>query len=214
MSSSYALQALDDRILPAWVRYSGKNYTKADATSYFAAGGATAIVAQPKFEKWTVQLRILVKTMGGYLQSGGTKPVDWSKYYTDPIHLTNTTEYYSTDFGESDPSLAGVLSTLVAKHFKRAGCLTSDTDALAAFILFRTSNPDQRQFNPADTIAVRLWYDEKQRISRLQIDYDLDVLEKALNGKKARICGEDLEVSAGGTNVAAKGINENYASVP
>jgi hypothetical protein len=212
MSSRYALQALDGRMLPAWNRYSGPNYSKADATSYFAAGGGT-VIAQPKFDKWVVQLRIIVELMGGYLQSGGSQPVEWSKFYSDPIHLTNTTKFYSTDFGESDPQLASVLATLVAKNFKRAGCLTSDTDALAAFMLFRSDDPNKKQFDPGDTLAVRLWYDEKQRVSRLQLDYDPDVIEKALNGKKTRTCGEDLIVSGSGSNVAAGKVSENYASV-
>lgn len=213
MTSSYALQALDDRNLPAWNRYSGKNYTQADATSYFAVGGG-AIVAQPKFKEWAVSLGIMVKVMGAYLQSGGTQTVDWSRYYTDPVHLTNTATFYSKDYGESDPTLANFLTTLVEKKFRRAGCLTSDTDSLAAFILFRTDDPNKKQFDAADTIAVKLWYNEKQRISRLQLDYDPDVLEKALNGKKERICGEDLMVSRGGANVAAnppKATSHRYA---
>lgn len=195
MSSRYALEALDGRILPAWNRYNGTNYTAADAISHFATTGGS-VIAQPRFDRWAVQLRILVQIVGGYLQSGGTQTVDWSRYYTDPVHLTNTTSYYSAVFGESDPPLADVLAALVEKKFRRAGCLTSDTDALAAFVLFRSSDETQKQFKPAETAVMRVWFNEKQRVSRLQIDYDVDLLEKALNGRRARICGEDLEVLA------------------
>jgi hypothetical protein len=212
MSSRYALPALEDRISPAWNRYSGRNYTKADAISKFADGGGV-VVAQPKFEKWAVQLRVLVAVMGGYLQSGGRQTIDWSKFYTDPVHIINTTAFYSTEFGDSDPPLTTLLATLVEKNFKRAGCLTSDTDALAAFSLFRSNDSAKNQFDPKDTIAVRVWYNEKQRISRLMIDYDPDVLEKALNGKKLRTCGEDLLVSGAGGSVAAKALGRNTASL-
>ena len=190
MSEKYALQALDTRILPAWNRYNGKNYSEDDASSYFASTGG-AIIAQPKFERWATNLRILVKVVGGYLQSGGTKTVDWPAFYTDPVHLTNTTTYYSETFGESDTSLATVFKTLIDKNFRRAGCLTSETDSLAAFVLFRVLSPseiNQRQFKPSETVVMRIWFNKKQRVSRVQIDYDVALLEKALNGLPERVC--------------------------
>jgi len=197
MSSRYALEGLDARIAPAWNRYNGPNYTQADARSYFAESGGP-IVAQPKFERWATQLRIFVQMMGGYLQSSGAQTVEWSAYYTDPLHLINTTTYYSNTFGDSDPPLATVLTTLLEKNFRRAGCLTSDTEALAAIVLFRADDPTKKQFKPTETAVMRIWYNDKQRISRVQIDYDVDLLEKALNGKRSRVCGEDLEVLASG----------------
>ena len=212
MTSRYALQALDKRDDPAWNRYNGRNYKVADVNSYFTDDPNGTVLIQPKLDKGVLEkLRILTTVLGGYLQTGGKQTVDWSSYFADPLHQLNTTKYYSSSLGGANPALAEVLSNLVKGNFVRAGCLTSDTDALAAIILFRSTDLAQKQFKPADTVAMRIWNDDKQRIYRLQFDYDIDVLEKALNGKKQRICGEGLEVAGAASDTQQ---NQDHPAKP
>ena len=81
------------------------------------------------------------------------------------------------------------------KNFRRAGCLSSDTDALAFVLLFRSTS-ERNQFKPSDTVVMRIWYDDQHVIGRIEMDYDVGLVEKALADRKSRICGENLEVLA------------------
>ena len=195
LGSKYALLGLNSSMDPAWTRYSdGPNFSKADAKSRFATAGGGAIPVQPKFSSWSKRLNVTVKELGAYLQTKGAQSSTVAGYYTTPVHLHNKTTFYSDSLGDSDPALAVVLEGLVTKNFRRAGCLTSDTESLAAFSLFRSTVDGQKQFKSSDSIIMRVWYNENQSIGWIELDYDAEVLEKALNGKLTRICGEDLEV--------------------
>ncbi len=193
LGQRYALAALADNEAPAWARYNGKIYTAADAKSRFAQEGG-AIVLQPKFENWSDKLTIAVGVLGGYLQSAGVQSKNVSSYFSDPIRVDNLTTFFSDNLGSTDAKLGDLLSSLVDRKFRRAGCLASDTEGLAAFMLFRSSSEDQTQFKSSDTVVMRVWYDENQIISRVKIQYDVGLVEKALAARSSRICGENLEV--------------------
>jgi hypothetical protein len=193
LGSRYALTALAQNENRAWDRYNGKSYLEADAKSHFAEQGG-AIVLQPKFENWSDKLQIAVTLLGGDLQSQGTKSQNIAAYFSSSIHVDNLTTYFSDNLGESDLKLNELLSSLVDKKFQRAGCMSSDTEALAAFMILRSTKKDQNQFKDTDAVVMRVWYNDNQLISRVKLQYDVGLVEKALTARQSRVCGEDLEV--------------------
>lgn len=196
IGAKYVLAALDTAVASAWDRYGDVLYTKADAKSYFAKESGGAIPAQPKFTAFKNRLEYATAAIGGYLQRLGGGPSKVPDYYSTPIHLSNKTDMYSDNTGESDLPLADVMKNLVDKKFRRAGCLMSDNDAVAAFALFRGTdgNAKQRQFSVDDSIIMRVWYNENQSIGWIDLSFDADALEKAMSGKPTRFCGPNLEV--------------------
>jgi hypothetical protein len=198
LGKRFALTALGENEDRAWNRYFGKVYSAADAKSYFAENGGP-ITRQPKFANWQGKLGDAAASLGAYLQNGGKVKGDVNRYFADPIQIENHTSFYSDRRGETSAPLSEFLSTLIAKNFRRAGCLTSDTEALASIVLFRTEKVDQgppNTFNSADTVIMRVWYNESQLVYRLQLEYDVGLVEKALSARQSRVCGENLEVLA------------------
>jgi hypothetical protein len=206
MGKDYALPGLQHVAL--WQRFGSQNYSEDDVRSKWIDDSARP--AQPDFAEAKPKLQEAVRLLGRYTQTDGLKSDGLDAVFADQISVINTTDLFSSDISEGKLLRADFLSNFVKGNFIRVGCLTSDTQSLAFFLAFKSSadamktNPPDakvetssdapKEFKDSDAIIIREWFDKDHRIGWTNVDYDVGLVEKALQQRGTRVCGEDVTV--------------------
>jgi hypothetical protein len=186
MGRDYALLALQHSGL--WTRYNDKVYTEADAKVVFNEDPAVPL--QPEFKAVVNTLEFAMKYLGRYTRSRGTSSANLNKYIADEVRLINLDETFGELTEGTSWSRDKFTENFVAKKFLRVGCLASDTEALGFFLAFMSTSDKQSTFKAEDAIAVRFWIDQRMSINRAKVERDTGLVEKALQARQSRTCGD------------------------
>lgn len=204
LGRKYALLALRPDIVEfAWDKDDGPPYREQDVKAALLTG--PVLPPQPDYKIIKTAIQNAVNAVGGYLKSTPGERTKLTSslatFFTPSIEIENI----STALQLENSVNAIALADRFAEKAGRIGCTTSDAveGAAVTFLFLRKGNSaaDQTKFKDNDALALHLWVDGDRKITHIRIDQDdaASVLERALDARKSRICGEiEVEKPSGG----------------
>lgn len=203
LGSDYALPALKHSVM--WLKFhpgKGAPYAPGDVETKFA-GGDIPKPAQPDYKVIKDNpLQRLQAALSGYLKGfAGSAPPDFSataRYFASTVHVEDFSELLGF---EDAPMTPQAFVSALAKVATRAGCATSDTEAVAVFFAFKTPCDDGK-YRGSDALAIRIWLGPERKViwAKVTSDDAPGLLEKALQARGNRICGGvEVAKAAAGT---------------
>lgn len=193
IGSDYALPALKHQAM--WNKFrSGKGapYDARDVETKFA-GGDIPKPAQPDYRVIKDNpLQRLQAALSGYLKgvadNSAPNIAAAEQYFSPSVHA----EDFSASLGFEDADMApGAFVSALAKVATRAGCATSDTEAVAVFFAFKSPSGDGGKYRGSDALAIRVWLGPGRKVvwAKVTTDDAPALLEKALQARGNRVCG-------------------------
>lgn len=190
LGREYALESLQHNEL--WAKFKSNSFDNNDVKVVFGDRPAKSI--QPRFEDVKEALNKLLHLLGSYIQQGNpnAETTSFDQKFAPTIAVSNSSDLLP--FADRSMPIAELLQLFISKSITRVGCLTSDSAAMAEFLIFGPPTGPKNTYVRNDALVVKVWRNQDGVIGRVHIEFSVADRDRAFK-ENGNACGQSVLVS-------------------